>query len=214
MNCLLCQSDSVSLLLHDAQFKVGPRDYYHCSSCDLIFVSPQQHLSFGAQKGIYDHHENHPEDKGYQRFISTLIDPLKLHLKKGDTGLDFGCGEGPVTPVLLKDQRLSLYDPIYRPDENVFTKQWDFIVLTEVLEHLSHPIAVFEKLVGVLNPGGFLAVMTSLRVHLDHFENWFYRCDPTHICFYHQETLLWITNKFEFQIMDQGANWVIWQKAL
>jgi hypothetical protein len=40
----------------------------------------------------------------------------------------------------------------------------------------------------MLRPGGILAVMTSLWNERTDFASWYYRLDPTHVVFFHEET--------------------------
>ena len=59
---------------------------------------------------------------------------------------------------------------------------------TEVVEHLHCPADEFDRLDGLLRPGGLLAVMTSFQTNDAEFGKWHYRRDPTHVVFFREET--------------------------
>ena len=89
---------------------------------------------------------------------------------------------------------MDVYDLFYQPDESVLEKEFDFIVTTEVVEHLSQPLEVFKKLLSMLKPGGMLAVMTRLHNDSIYFKGWHYKNDPTHIGFFSVETFEWLSD--------------------
>ena len=64
----------------------------------------------------------------------------------------------------------------------------------------------FRQLDGMLKPGGWLAVMTTLQVDDAEFANWHYRRDPTHVVFYRQVTLQTIASRFGWDYEYAGHN--------
>ena len=74
---------------------------------------------------------------------------------------------------------------------------FDFIVLSEVAEHLFSPGVEFERLCGRLTPGGHLGVMTLLFDETIDFESWYYRRDPTHVTFYSRHTFRWLERQLD-----------------
>lgn len=51
--------------------------YWHCSSCEVIFLDSKHHIDATSEKERYLEHENIIEDIGYRDFLSKLINPLK-----------------------------------------------------------------------------------------------------------------------------------------
>lgn len=198
--CPLCRSDSTKIIHQDSHSKVD-RPYLLCSDCDLIFVPRLFHLSPSQEKAIYDCHENNPNDLGYRKFLSRLTTPLIQHLKTGAEGLDFGCGPGPTLSVMLREAgfNVSEYDPFYSPDTAALTKKFDFVTSTEVVEHLSDPEKIFNKLFGLLKPQGVLGIMTK-RPPERGIVNWHYTKDPTHITFYSIKTFEFIASKYNCEL--------------
>ena len=179
---------------------VSGREYWRCDACHSTFLDDRHHLTPAEEAERYRLHRNDPNDEGYRRFLSKLVDPLLSVLPAGSAGLDFGCGppfEGTDAPAVAsmlreRDHTVSLYDPHFFPDVSLLDPshaQYDFITATEVMEHVSQPAEVLDTLDGLLRPGGVLAVMTSFQTDDAAFATWHYRRDPTHIVFYREETL-------------------------
>ncbi|WKT59213.1 class I SAM-dependent methyltransferase [Microbulbifer thermotolerans] len=117
-------------------------------------------------------------------------------LRPGSEGLDFGCGPAPLLARMLEEagHRVALYDAYYMPNPAVMRKPYDFIVSTEVVEHLASPGAELQRLWGCLKPGGLLALMTKLVISPERFTTWHYIRDPTHICFFSAHTFRWLAD--------------------
>ena len=81
---------------------------------------------------------------------------------------------------------VALYDPFYFDEPAVLAQRHQFITCTEVVEHLHRPAEVFRTLHDMLEPGGWLAIMTSFQTDDSRFEHWGYRRDPTHVVFYRE----------------------------
>jgi 2-polyprenyl-3-methyl-5-hydroxy-6-metoxy-1,4-benzoquinol methylase len=150
-------------------------------------------LSREAERAEYDLHQNAIDDPGYRDFLSRLAAPLTERLAPGAHGLDFGCGPGPALAQLLREAgfEMSLYDSFYLPDEGALAAHYDFICATEVVEHLHLPGEELARLWSMLEPGGVLGVMTKLVRDQAAFVRWHYKNDPTHVCFFSEETWHW-----------------------
>ena len=163
-------------------------------------------LSISSEHAFYGTHENGVDDLGYRQFLKRFLDPFLEECPVGEkylTGLDFGCGPGPALAAMLTEQGadMSLYDPLYYPDKGVLNKQYDFIVSTEVFEHLHDPSAVMDVLSGILMQGGCLGVMTEfLPVEKEKFAQWHYRRDPTHVGFWSERTFAYVAERWGFDV--------------
>ena len=190
--CLMCASENGKFF-----FKDKFRKYFKCSNCSLLFVPPEFHVSPEREKARYEEHNNEPDSVGYSAFLERITLPIKESFKPPATGLDFGCGPTTVLADILKEDGfdMDVYDLFYAPEKHVLEKKFDFIVTTEVVEHLSKPLEVFEKLLSMLLPGGMLAVMTRLHDDSIDFKGWHYKNDPTHISFFSVETFEWLSNQ-------------------
>ena len=203
MRCVVCETASCGLFL-----KVDQRDYWRCQACLATFLDPSQLPSPEIELRQYRLHRNDPDDAGYRSFLDRVAEPLLPRLSAASRGLDFGCGPGPVLAAMLREagHTVALFDPFFFPDQDVLSHTYDFITCTEVAEHFHHPAEAFRQLDGMLKPGGWLAVMTTLQVDDAGFANWHYRRDPTHVVFYREVTLQTIASRFGWEYETAGRN--------
>ena len=106
------------------------------------------------------------------------------------------------------------YDPIYHPKRSYQDKHYDLIVSVEVFEHLQQPKKVYVHLLSRLNRGGYLAIQTQFHDNIvEHFLNWYYRLDPTHIVFFRSETFQYLADLYDCEYRgDNGKNMLLIQK--
>jgi hypothetical protein len=183
-------------------------DYYRCRECELTFLDPALRPDAAVERARYDEHRNDPADAGYRAFLNRLAGPLVEVIAPGARGLDYGSGPGPTLSVMLEEwgYDVVLYDPYYANDPGVLLDTYDFITCTEVAEHFYNPSAEFERLAGLLRPGGVLAVMTEpLRDDVD-FPRWHYRRDPTHVCFYRPATMEWLGARHGWSLLTPSPS--------
>jgi len=190
------------------------REYLRCEVCALVSVPGGYHLGAEAERAEYELHQNDPADNGYQRFLSRLTGPLCQRLEPASHGLDFGCGPGPTLSVMLEEQghRVALYDPFFFPDPAWIGEEYDFITATEVVEHLSQPALVLQKLWQCLLPGGYLGVMTKLVTDRQAFANWHYKNDATHVSFFSRQSWQWWATQHAAGLEFIGADVILLQK--
>ena len=187
-HCPLCGDGEASEFHRDRR-----RPYLRCVVCSLVFVPPEYYLSLSQERAEYDKHQNNVDDPGYRQFLSRLAGPLLEYLEPASSGLDFGCGPGPALAQMLREagHQVALYDSYYADDANVFERGYDFICATEVVEHLHNPGEEIDRLWTLVQPGGYLGVMTKLVLSAEAFSRWHYKNDLTHVCFFSRETWLW-----------------------
>ncbi|ALT00140.1 class I SAM-dependent methyltransferase [Lacimicrobium alkaliphilum] len=209
MQCPLCQKQSSQHYWQDKR-----RDYRQCDICKLVFVPPAQRLSPQSEKAEYDLHHNCADDAGYISFLNRLALPLTGVLSDGCIGLDYGCGPSPVLAALLseKGHQVSYYDPFYYPDEKVFKRRYDFISCSEAIEHFFHPGEVCQNWMSLLKAKGWLAIMTKRVIDRHRFKTWHYKNDPTHVCFFSEETFGWLAKKYRMRLEVSGPDVVLLQK--
>lgn len=196
MDCPLCDGPA------RAFWSGGGRDFLRCGACALTFVPASQHADPARERARYETHRNGPGDAGYRAFLDRVLAPLSARLAPGAEGLDYGCGPGPAAAVMLAERGLRArdYDPFFAPDAGALARAYDFVVCTEVLEHLRRPAEDLARLDGLLRPGGILAVLTGVLEDDAAFPSWWYREDFTHVAFYRAETLAWIARRFEWAL--------------
>ena len=191
--CPLCGESQVSLVHND-----GDREYYGCPRCHLIHLEPAGRLPPLKEVLRYLEHRNDPDDDGYVRFLSRLGDPVRQRLTIGEMGIDYGCGPAAVLGGLLTAHGFPTcsYDPLFRPDEASLTRTYDFATCSEVVEHAHEPLELLSRIGGLVRPGGLIGIMTRFHGSEAPFAQWWYRRDPTHVCFYDARTMAWIADHF------------------
>jgi len=192
MRCPLCGSADNVFFFEDKS-----RTYLRCPECALIFVPPEFHVSAEEEKERYEEHNNDYNDAGYRRFLERITDPVGAKFSKGAEGLDFGCGPTPLLAGILNEMGfdMEVFDPFYAANRAVLETEYDFVVTTEVVEHLAAPLETLKKMFSLIRPDGMLAVMTRPFDESIDFKGWHYKNDCTHICFFCLEAFDWISEE-------------------
>lgn len=213
ITCPLC-SNKENELYYDGDKRDNYRKYYKCNNCNLIFVHKKDLLSKSDEKNRYDEHNNDINDEGYRKFLEKLYIEIKPLLSKDMSGLDYGCGPGPLLYLMLKEDgyKFEKYDPFYFDNKALLNYKYDFITSTEVFEHFYNPLKEIEKLDGILKDKGILAIMTYMTDELYDFSKWNYKNDLTHVVFYCEKTIKWISNNFNWDYNIPNGNIVIFTK--
>lgn len=173
------------------------RPYRQCGACRLVFVPAAWHLSAAAEKAQYDLHENDLGDAGYRRFLSRIADAATARVAPGARALDVGCGPAPLLARMLGEAGIvtAVYDPFYAPDAQAWSRRYDLVTASEVVEHFRAPAAEFARLFAAVRPGGWLVIMTKRVRDAASFPRWHYILDPTHVAFYSLDTFTWLARR-------------------
>jgi SAM-dependent methyltransferase len=154
-------------------------DLYRCRECGTVSQSslPGQAQLHELYRAVSDERYMR-EEQGRRRTARRLLDVLAGEVPRGRL-LQVGSGHG----LLLDEARRRGYevegvdlwaeavsharDQLALPvrgiaieDADLDCERYDAILLVDVLEHLADPVAVLERLRGVLAPGGALLVVT------------------------------------------------------
>lgn len=216
MNCLLCESSQID------PFKVErkpEKSYFHCASCDLIFMHPEERMTAQEEKARYDLHQNEAT-LGYQSFLEPLVKDIEAYFTAAEVSrehllsLDFGCGPTAYLSSVFFDKgyRSHNYDLYYYPDTEPLRRTYHVVTATEVWEHLYNPRQDLEKQLRLLKSGGLLGVMTSAHRGPAAFVNWHYRRDLTHVVFYSEKTMTWLAQKYQLRLIRAKSPYWLFQK--
>jgi hypothetical protein len=145
-----------------------------------------------------------------------MTDFLIPKLLPGWVGLDYGCGPGPTLSVMLEEKgfQMKIYDPYFFPQTDVLTGIYNFITCTETVEHFFRPGDELGRLNQLLRKGGWLGIMTEFLTPDQPFHSWWYRLDPTHICFWSRETMVWIAHRFGWNVEFPRKSVALFQKGV
>ena len=191
------------------------RRFWRCRECNLVFLDPNLLPTPEAELAHYLTHENDPADHRYRDFLSRVADPLLEVVREGATGLDYGAGPGPTLSRMLSERGRPTadFDPFFANDSELLDRQYDFVACTETVEHFHRPRAEFERLDGLVRPGGTLAVMTELLREGVAVADWWYARDPTHVSLFSKATLEWIAGRFHYDLDLPRQNVAMFRKG-
>jgi len=185
------------------------RTYLLCKNCSIVFVSRDQLIPEFLEKKRYESHDNSENNPEYQNYLQKIADHISIFLPKGFVGLDFGCGKTKLLEKIIKEKGLEIvsYDVFFHNDLSVFEKRFNFIILSEVIEHLRNPLEEIKKLTSLLEDDGMIFIKTRLRPESSQeFRNWFYKRDITHIQFFSKSSfnqLSAVCNLSNFMQIDE-----------
>lgn len=193
--CPLCDAEACR------HAEVSSGTYFRCGECDLISQWRAELPGREAEFAHYGTHENSPDDPGYRRFLDRLARPLFELLPVGAQGLDYGCGPGPALSVMAREAGFGMadYDPFFADRPELLQRRYDFVTCTEAVEHFHHPRTEFDRIAGMLRPGGYLGLMTELHDTGGDFGDWWYHRDPTHVNFLSSRTVEWLAERYGWQ---------------
>lgn len=196
--CPLCRCAGSKSVIFETRKK---RRYWHCRLCDLVFLHGDALPTLEQEREIYTYHRNSPEHPGYVAFLQRIIQPALAYLAPSMRGLDYGCGPGPTLSLLLEREGIHChnYDPIFFPEYP--QGRFDFVFATECFEHFHSPATELSRLKSLLQPHGYLFVMTELWHEEIDFRTWHYHTDPTHVSFYHLNSVNFICRQYGFKIL-------------
>jgi SAM-dependent methyltransferase len=210
-NCILCNSSSIFPIKFSKPIRQARR-FMFCPACELIFVPDEYHLSPEDEVARYRLHENTLSNDGYVRMFLEKIALIHRYCPDARNVLDYGCGPEPVLAHLLRREGFDcdVYDPYFFPV--LPESSYDLVISTEVFEHFRDVRAELCRIRSLLNPGGFLTVMTSFHDSTRDFRDWWYISDPTHVCFFSMRTFEWIEKELGFsRVHTDRKNFIILQ---
>ena len=201
MNCKICNKPATPFI--DERNKW---EFFHCKECEFIFKNPICYVDKTNELKQYQHHNNTIESPGYVEMFEKFIDAtFHPHMPKIKTALEFGSGPGPVLSELLKQRGLDvdIYDKFFSPQKIYENKKYDLITSTEVIEHIESPLEVFELFSKHIKKNGYLALMTQFHKNeQEDFKKWWYKNDPTHICFFRPRTFEVLALACGFEVLS------------
>lgn len=204
MKCLICEGTGE---IHE----IEQRHYGYCSGCQFWWLSPSQRLSFAEEQSRYLLHEYSYSDKGYREFVGSLLKAIARDHPNAAFGLDYGCGREPVLLTWLQERgyKMKGYDAFFFPIRPTQKREFDFVVCCETVEHFHKPVEEFHYIGELIGQTGILYVQTQLWNPQMDFSKWYYRRDPTHVCFYSIRTMEILAQEIGMEFIDRPGPQVI-----
>lgn len=173
--CNICNERSVFLLRKDDY------DHYKCFKCGLIFVYPFPTIRF-IEEEIYSEKNKYQSNKASKIVVKEptskqekILDFIKR--TKGKSLLDIGCSNGEFmifcskiglkvkgievnksTALFAQSLGLDVYNGTVESFESI--ERFDYIFMGDIIEHVSNPKGLLNKCKSLLNPNGFIVIIT------------------------------------------------------
>ncbi len=204
MQCKICNNATINI-----EDERNNWEFFHCQECEFIFKNPAAHVDDAKELSQYQNHNNTIESRGYvemfEKFMRTTFEP---YLNSIQDVLEFGSGPGPVLAELLrrKGLKVDIYDKYFAPKKVYDAKTYDLITSTEVLEHIDNPKEIFDFFAKHLKVGAYLSIMTQFHTNdAKEFSKWWYKNDPTHICFFTPHTFEVLAKMSGFEVLKHDG---------
>jgi SAM-dependent methyltransferase len=145
---------------------------------------------------------------------------VKVKDKKASKILEIGSGLGYLTYSLIKDN----YDAIGLDISQVAVKQaidnfgnhfvcadlfefapqhiesFDFVILTEVIEHIENPLDFIETIISLLKPNGQAIITTPNKSLYPKEAIWASTSPPVHLWWFSEESMIFIAKRLKIKI--------------
>lgn len=243
LHCPVCKSSNTQFFTTgwDSEYRSvqGTFQYDSCQDCSAVFLNPPL---VNRLKEIYPPHYYSFSDHVRRSLLHKTKHLLELRMVRrllrsipGNqlSALDIGGGNGwMLNTVRAADPRITethILDidqsarPAAEADGHVFhcelvenystTKQFDFILFLNLLEHLADPVAIMQKLATLLSPQGLILLKTPNIDTLDRYVfqnyNWGGLHCPRHWVLFNKAGLLSLVRRSGFHVVSfsytQGA---------
>ena len=190
-------------------------EYYLCHNCGLIFQKREQLPHYFEEKERYLEHENDLERQDYMSYLQESTKRIFNFPISKKSLLDYGCGpvKGLENIWNKEFEYLASFDAIFHKNTDFKVKTFDVICCIEVIEHFYCPAKSFEHINSLLGKSSFVLFRTEFLESCDKLEKWWYRKDPTHVCFYNSQTWKYLEKKMNWKlVLEEDSRYAIFQK--
>lgn len=186
-HCPLCAVRLAPAFAHVPDYEYGAEGDFgfgHCAECGLLVLTPQPGIE--QLKAAYPPHYHgfHTGAKGLVGLLYRLVYGLRVRaygrlLPRGGRLLDVGCADAAYFDALVKarpdvvPEGVEFIDDIaQRARDRGFrvvtgtladmkdAEPYDVIIMNNLIEHVTDPVAELEQAVRLLRPGGHIVVET------------------------------------------------------
>lgn len=204
-HCPVCQSTALSQTLE----KYGVK-YWSCQSCELLFVDD-------FDKSIIETHNDGPEVRANIENQSTRLKRVVTYLGRiPGRVLDFGCGLGTYVEFLKSNgiQAVGIDQDTELQIEHITPSTLDAINMVEVIEHISDPLHLIERLLKLLKPDGVLYLESSFVDFLKPLDRSPY-INPKigHICIQSRKSMNYMKEELSIELIWINNNTAILRRS-
>ena len=204
-NCPICGLLQVKTI-------AGEFELLYCQTCGLYSKDEKTFLNRFDEFKRYDQHSS-IGDEHYRSFMNEFVKTAVIPYVNQGIAIDYGAGKTGVIKEMLETSGFicETYDPYFTFDQSVLHQTYDLLVSTEVVEHFQDIMVDWKKMVDLVKPNGFIAIMTQFAK--EDLGNWWYLRDQTHYQFYQQRTFDFIAKALGLTVVfNNGKSSVAFQK--
>lgn len=209
-SCRLCNCHTET-----HRFLSDESEYFECHNCGLIFQKREQLPHYYEEKKRYLEHENNLASQDYLNYLEESTKRIFQFPISKKSLLDYGCGPVKALEKIWGDEfeYIASFDPIFHKNMDFELETFDVICCVEVIEHFYSPAESFEKIDSLLSQAGYVLFRTEFQDQMKALENWWYRKDPTHVCFYNSQSWKYLEKKFNWKlVLEEDRRYAIFQK--
>lgn len=223
MCCSWCESNAIKEL-----GEVKGYSFVECTNCGFAFCPyiSQDFMDRLYGDGYHSNEEGVPEH-GWSRI--EFMEPVLKLFRPGQplAILDFGCGQSKV-PAKLREKGhrvigVDVTKPVHpHPDRltgnildlNLAPEQFDITYSFQVFEHLPEPTPLFNELLRLTKPGGYILIHTDMEPveREEGFQQWWYVLPPDHCSLYRIKSFRKVLEGSLHVLVEENPVYVIIQK--
>lgn len=225
--CKNCHFNFFSLRPNDEEMQKLYKDYR-----GEEYQKQRQKFEDAYTKELNSHLGHDHEELSERKKYTTDIFKNSLDVASIKTVLDFGGDEGQFIPEILKHAEKYVYEisgvtPIdgikcIENEEELKNYNWDLIMCCHVLEHVSYPMDILNKIINLMQSDSYLYLELPIdKIEASPLKEFIRRPKRLievfssgtrlvipemheHINFFDIKTLEYIFNSPEYQILDKG----------
>jgi len=205
IKCPICGTKQIKTI-------AGDFELLYCQNCGLYSKDEKTFLNPIDEFKRYDQHSS-IGDEHYKSFMNEFVLTAVFPFVNQGIAIDYGAGKTGVIKSILEASgfKCESYDPYFDKDKSTLNQTYDLLVSTEVVEHFQAIMLEWKKMVDLVKPNGFIAIMTQFAK--EDLGNWWYLRDQTHYHFYQQRTFDYIAKTLGLSVvLNDGKTKVVFQK--
>ena len=225
--CPICDSQKIKILYKQSFIDHFTHNISSCQTCGFVYISNT------PKQGYYDNYykksskyegirEHEPHDEITNRVVINFI---KRKLKKNASILDVGCSTGNLLELIKKEGFKNLYgfDPAPMCKKIAYEKnnlkidtcdilsykgkmKFDFIILSQVLEHITDLKKNVNKINSLVADNGyvFIGIPNLINSKLNYGEPYM-EFSTEHINFFSINSLYYLMQKYSCQLIKTNS---------
>jgi len=229
MECFICNNQMEFFLEKnfDSKYNLDKVIYLKCVNCGFVSSKTHYEMSLSEWENLNEIYHSNYQGKNFNQDDPNWITRLESQahiinflyknnfLSNNNPWLDWGCGDGKLSDILLeKDLHLLNFDPYMNKDKNYLSEsdlnknKFDFVINTSVFEHV-RDIETLNNIENLVSNNGVFGIHTLVCEEIPKDPNWFYLL-PVHCSFYTNKSMQILFEKWKYQSSIYNVESKLW----